>query len=183
MKKKNNGFGVLGIDPGLQGHFVLFNGKKFASWKMPVKTNGKTKEIIFDHVAELIQKIFLDFGEFHVYLERAVSFGMGSTGAFNYGRGFAMLEIALKLSELPVTYVEPGKWTKEMHEGISKDLKPKAKSLVAVERLYPSLVAQIPRNKNGRLDEGCVDALLIAGYGYRKQSGAKVLSETIPDFY
>jgi hypothetical protein len=172
---------VLGIDPGLEGAFVLYDGKDFGSFKMPVRKIGKGTEIVFDEVHALLHAILEANGPVHVFLERAVSFGMGSTGAFNYGRGFAALEIALQLLEFPVTYVEPHKWTKEMHAGISKDLKPKAKSLVAIERLFPKLVKALPRNTKGRLLEGPVDALLIAGYGYRTLGPVKQVD--IPDFY
>lgn len=174
---------ILGIDPGLQGHFVLYDGKDFGSWKMPVRKIGKNSEIVFADVHALLHAVMAANKNVHVYLERAVSFGMGSTGAFNYGRGFAAIEIALGLLEFPVTYVEPHKWTKEMHEGISKDLKPKAKSLVAVERIFPKLVRALPRNTKGRLDEGAVDALLIAGYGWRKLSLVKSIDSEMPDFY
>lgn len=172
---------VLGIDPGLEGAFVLYNGLSFVSFKMPTRKIGKGTEIVFDQVHALLHAIVVEHGQVPAYLERAVSFGMGSTGAFNYGRGFAAVEIAIQLLKFPVTYVEPHKWTKEMHAGISKDLKPKAKSLVAIERLFPNLVKQLPRNTKGRLLEGPVDALLIAGYGHRLLGGVKQVDSR--DFY
>ncbi len=49
-----------------------------------------------------------------------------------------------------------------------KDLLPKAKSLIAVKRLFPKLVKQLPRDRKGNLLDGPVDALLIAGYGLRR---------------
>ena len=66
-----------------------------------------------------------------------------------------------------MTYLEPSKWAKVMHEGISKDLKPKAKSTIAVERLFKKFHGSLPRNKNGKIHEGVMDALLIAGYAER----------------
>lgn len=172
---------VLGIDPGLEGAFVLYDGAKFESFKMPTKKIGKKNEIIFDGVHALLHALLVEHGPIPIFLERAVSFGMGSTGAFNYGRGFAALEIAIQLLEFPVTYIEPGKWTKEMHAGIDKNFKPKAKSLVAVGRLFPKLVNSLPRNTKGKLLEGPVDALLIAGYGFKGLAPVKPL--VIPDFY
>jgi hypothetical protein len=175
--------GVLGIDPGLQGHFVYFTGKTAFARKMPIRKIGKITEIVFDDVHQILWDLINDFGEFHVYLERAVPFAMGTKAAFNYGRGFAALEIAIELHKLPVTFIEPNKWAKEAHEGIAKDLKPKAKSLIAVQRLYPKLVQRLPKNRAGKLDEGAVDALLIAGYGHRKQFGGAVEKIDTPDFY
>jgi hypothetical protein len=77
------------------------------------------------------------------------------------------LEIAVRQSGVPVVYVEPQKWTKVMHQGVSNDLKPKAKSLIALERLCPKIYPKVPTNKNGKLHDGVVDATLIASYGIR----------------
>lgn len=159
---------ILGIDPGNSGAFVLTDGRKLKWWNMPLKKEGKNKEVHFDGVHELLWNIQIEYGQVPTYLERAVPMAMGSKGAFTYGRGFAAIEIAIELLHLPVTYVEPQKWTKEMHQGISSDLKPKAKSLVALKRLYPNLVRFVPTNTKGALMEGPIDALLIAGYGLRR---------------
>ena len=128
---------------------------------MPLKTDG-TKDVDFEKVRALINRHAA-----RVFLERAHAGAMGTTGAFNYGRSFAALEIAVLLAGHPVTYLEPSKWAKVMHEGISKDLKPKAKSTIAIERLFKKFHDQIPKNKNGKMHEGVMDALLMAGYAER----------------
>lgn len=158
---------VLAIDPGQTGAFVYLDSKGYFDFElMPIIENGKDKDVDFEAVRNIL-KGFLDVDA--IFLERAAPHAMGSKHAFNYGRGFAAIEIAVKLSEIPVVYVEPAKWTKVMHEGISNDLKPKAKSLIAVERLYKKLLPKIPRTpKSKALLDGVVDALLIAGYGLRK---------------
>lgn len=173
---------VLGIDPGLTGALVLTDGLKMQNWRMPTRPAGKDREVDPIGIFSLLEifKKTRRMDRFHIYLERAIPYAMGSKGAFTYGRGFAALEIAIECLHLPVTYVEPQKWTKEMHQGISSDLKPKAKSLVAVKRLYPRLISVIPANKNGALDEGVVDALLIAGYGLKRFKSERVEEE---DFY
>ena len=161
---------ILAIDPGLTGAFVHLNfigGKRHFFYDMPVIKNGKDREIDFAGV----RKILSACRGAHVYLERAMPMAMGSKHAFNYGRGFAALEIAVSLSGLPVTYVEPQKWAKVMHAGISADLKPKAKSIIAVRRLFPQYIKYISKNRNDKMHEGIVDALLIAGYALR-QSGS-----------
>lgn len=160
---------VLGIDPGLSGAFVITDGNSYLrSYPMPLKISGKEKSIPFGEVLALLSKLQWDHGRFPVFLERAVSFGMGTKAAFNYGRGFEAIMIAIANQELPLTLVEPGKWTKEMHEGISSDMKPKVKSAIAVDRLYPQLVGLLPRRPKGGFLDGPVDALLIAGYGLRR---------------
>jgi len=155
----------VAVDPGNNGAIVYLTARGvFQFHVMPVIVNGKSTEIDFEGVERILR---LYQGE-HVLLERAVSFGMGAGGAFNYGRGFAALEIAIKLLDMSVTYVEPSKWAKWAHQGIEKDLKPKAKSLIAGKRLYPVLFDMIPKGpKSGKPHEGILDALLIAGYGLR----------------
>lgn len=159
---------VLAIDPGLTGAFVLTDGKRLKTWPMPVKVNGKEKSVHFDGVHALLWEVMDGYGTPHVFLERAVAFGQGAKMAFNYGRGFEALLIAIELLKFPMTLVEPSKWAKEMHEGILADLKPKVKSRMAVERLFPHLVRQLPKNKKGVFQDGPIDALLIAGYALRK---------------
>jgi len=158
MKKKLKR--IAGIDPGQQGAIVVIDeGDTFEWHPLPYKE----KEIDFDALTKLVSSLGAD----NIFLERAMAMAMGSSHAFNYGRAFMALEIAVRQSGVPVVYVEPQKWSKVMHQGISNDLKPKAKSLIAVERLCPKIYPKIPANRNGKLHDGVVDALLIANYGLR----------------
>lgn len=167
---------VIAIDPGLTGAIIFLDGEKFETFLIPHHEN---KDVNFEEV----QKILAKFSGAHVFLERAMPLAMGAKHAFNYGRGFMVLELAVKLSGLAVTYVEPAKWVKLMHEGISKDLKPKAKSLIAVQRLFPNLIDKIPKTpKSGKMHEGVVDALLIAGYGARTLGKGTHEHVSIDDF-
>lgn len=160
----------LGIDPGKSGAFVLFDGEKILKvWQMPLKKNDDVdQEKVFGIINEALAFRRNSDKWFGVYLEKAVSFGMGTKGAFNYGRGFAALEITLNICEVEINYVEPNKWTKEMHHGISKDLKPKIKSLTALHLNHKALVKALPTDRKGKLLDGPVDALLIAIYGYKQ---------------
>ncbi len=179
---------VMGIDPGLAGAFVLTDGTTlFDVAFMPIEIEGKDKRIDFEGTRGLLADLKKRRGAVHVFLERAIPFAMSSKSAFSYGRGFEAIVIALRLLGFPMTLVDPGKWTKEMHEGISSDLKPKIKSGVAVSRLYPQLVGLLPKKTKGGLHDGPIDALLIAGYGLRKLGGtarkpAKAF-DPIGDFY
>lgn len=159
----------IGIDPGQSGALVSLdsvNGE-FSYAVMPVVQNGKTMDVSFEDFEFLLADH--SSKDSHIFLERAAPFHMGTTSAFNYGRGFAAIEIAIQRSEIPVTYVEAGKWTKVIHQGISQDLKPKAKSLIALKRLFPKLAKLIPAAKTGKLHEGVVDALLIAAFGMNQK--------------
>lgn len=156
---------ILAIDPGLNGAFCFLDKKNISFYEMPLT---KEKDVDFN----LVENILMLNQPDHIFLERAVSFGMGMKQAFSYGRAFATLELAIKLSGIPVTYVEPAKWTKEMHAGIDSDLKAKAKSIIAVERLFSKHVHEIPKKK-GKYHDGCIDALLMASYGLRVLASKK----------
>lgn len=161
---------VAAIDPGFTGALLVTNGgAEIESILMPVKSYGdKEKRIDFFGVKTWLEKALKKYPISTLFLERAYAGGMGVTSAFNYGRGFESLLLVVESLSIPFILVEPQKWTKEMHEGFSKDLKAKAKSLLAAERLYPHLVPKLPTRPKGGLHEGPIDALLIAGYGLRK---------------
>lgn len=167
---------VIAIDPGLKGAMVLTDCREFLSIRNMPLVIGR-REIHYQILREILQGFGAE--EFPVVLERAIPMAMGSAGAFTYGRGYERIIRAVEVagcSPRDIVIVEPAKWTKEMHQGISKDLKPKAKSLVAVHRLYPNLVKYLPRKKNGELMDGPVDALLLAGYGLRRFEGFRGLA-------
>ena len=152
---------VCGLDPGKMGAIVFANQRVFMPYRMPLFEDGS-----IDFVA--LVKIFKKHSKIeHVFLERAVAFKMGRTSAFNYGRGFGALEHCVQAYRYPVTYVEPRRWTKLMHQGIKSTLDPKEKSAIAIKRLYPHWVPRVPTNRNGRMHDGIVDAALIAGYGMK----------------
>lgn len=147
----------MGIDPGQKGAFSLIDsGSNEIKFKeMPLKNEN----VDF----EAVRKILIAWNPDIVFLERAMPMAMGAKHAFNYGRGFAALELAIQIEGFPVVYVEPAKWPKQVLDGIDSRLKPKARSLIAFERLYPDV--DIVRNKKGAPHDGMVDALLIAHYG------------------
>lgn len=154
-----SGIRIMGIDPGLRGAFVVLHKGKVEAVAMPVEGG----EISFP----LVQETLTALRPTEIFLERAVAFGMGTKGAFSYGRGFAAIEIAIQLAKLRVTYVEPGKWTKEIFQGIDKRLKPKERGKLSLKRLFPELIGKLPSDKKGNVHEGVQDALLIAEYGRR----------------
>jgi hypothetical protein len=156
---------VIAIDPGLDGAIVIMGDGEFSSYTMPTTKNGDYNEVDFAGLSALINEL----PDLPYFVERAMPMAMGSKHAFNYGRGFAAIEIAIQLAKRSVTYVEPLKWSKVMHEGIDTRFTPKVKSVIAIERLYPTIHPLIPRTpKSKKLHLGVVDATLIAGYGIRK---------------
>jgi hypothetical protein len=152
---------VLGIDPGQKGALVWLSENGFTHELMPL---DELKWVNFERLLEIFAVNPCD----HVYLERAKAYGMNAGGAFSYGVDFGTILCALRIVELPYTLVDPHVWTKDLHADLDKRLKPKEKSLLALDRFFPKLKHNIPKGpRSGKMHEGVVDALLIAYYGLR----------------
>ena len=160
---------TVGIDPGQQGAVVALDSVgSLWYWRIPLTVSKDLDHFALRGILAQAKALKHTSEPIHVYLERAMALAMGSSSALSYGRHFASIELAVTYEELPVTYVLPKEWNKVMFEGTSADLKPKVRAVIAVERLFPMLIDRIPKNKNGKLHEGIVDALLLAGYGVRR---------------
>ena len=94
----------------------------------------------------------------------------GKSGMMTYAQGAGRLEM-IALWKWPTHLVSPREWTKVIHDGIARDLKPKEKSLRIFMGCYPELYMKgsdfWPSRRN-RPHDGLIDAILIADYGRRK---------------
>ena len=151
---------IIGIDPGQKGAVCILLDGKATFYPMP-----KTP----DEISTLM--IAYGYGEYHVFVEKAQAMPKnGAVGMFNYGRGFGEILGILAYHKAPFTLVHPRTWCKIMHQGTSKGGTAKARSMEAVKRLFPGTnLLRTP--KCTKLDEGYIDALLIAAYGFRVMSG------------
>lgn len=161
---------VVAIDPGKKGALLALSDdmQVKAIMNMPL---GKDKFVVYTDVYRFLTQVNEKYGVDHIFLELAKPMAMGSKHAFNYGMDFKSLEIATTLTKLPFTLIEPNKWSKQMHQGISSKYKPKVKSLMAVERLFPRQLEKLHKTKTGNYHDGQIDALLIAAFGIRMLKG------------
>ncbi len=153
---------VIAVDPGHKGAIVFYYNKSSAkTFKMPLLKNGKQNEVDYFK----LKSIFKPYRNELVYIERAKPMAMGAMSAFNYGADFRSIILAAVETGLTVKFIEPHTWCKHIHEGINKDLKPKAKSDMAVRKYLPMLIKSIPITpRSGVMHDGIVDALLMAYY-------------------
>jgi len=171
---------ILGADPGNKGGFVWLdlNGKIVDYLCMPMgKTNKSYEkpELDYDKLREiLLTKPYLPK---FIICELPTSYGMLPASAFHYGYNFALLSRALETyrGTKNVHYVKPQDWTKELHIGLEKELKAKAKSKIVFEKLF-SWESFGKMNKAAR--EGLMDACLMAEYGRRNLTRYDTLSST-----
>lgn len=156
---------ILGIDPGLDGGFVMLadNGEILAKNIMPTIKLKKKRLIDFRGVIDL----FKEWNPHLCYLEKVTSRpGNGNVSMFNFGYGYGALEMALVALDIPYVLVPPQTWCKVMHQGLAKDIEAKTRSLIVFKRSYPKLDLRATERCT-TVHTGMLDALLIAEYGRR----------------
>lgn len=176
--------GVLGIDPGLDGGFVIVspNGEILERHVMPtIESTKRTKKKQKDGTVKDASstKRFIDLVELnrifvtlkvktdHAFMEQVASRpGMSAPSVFKFGRVYGILEALLTAHQMPYTLVTPQKWTKSIHAGIEGGLEPKKKSLMALNRLFPTVDLRL-KETHSKPHEGLMDAFLIAVWGKR----------------
>ncbi len=154
----------IGIDPGKHGGIAVLNDKR----------EIQDLQVLQDALwFSKFMKGFIGIKEpLMVFMEKVQVMGPASGGLvsmLNYGYGAGQLDGILFASEIPFELVAPISWTKVMHAGIAAADRPKVRSLMAVQRLFPSEDFRNPdAPKSKKAHDGIIDALLIAEYGRRK---------------
>ena len=164
----------LGIDPGVNGGLVLIDsdGSILDKALMPYILLRSSKEVDLQGLVRKLQEmVYTNHLEGKlidkVILEKVWAMpGNGAVSSFKFGYNFGVCEMALVCLGLPYVLVNPRTWSKAMHEGLSKDIDPKKRSLLAFQRLYPNTDLR-SSDKAKKPHDGLIDALLIAEYGRR----------------
>ena len=164
---------ICGIDPGVTGGVFAIDDNGEERFRSVMPANSGMIDI--PALANFFRN---DIPNCHVFLEQAQSFPkQGVASSFNYGRGFGSIEGVLGTLGIPYTLVRPNIWTRELHQGLAKEITAKDKSFLIVKRLFPKLDLRASQ-KCRKFHEGLIDALLIAEYGRRVlNQGIKVVSE------
>ena len=152
---------VIGIDPGVSGAIVAVaaSGIVHVADMPTVAINGKQHVNPAAVRAVLAAMAGEDQAE-HVVIEHVQGVQQsGATSAFNFGRGFGLLEGVVAGLQLPYTLVRPQRWTKDLAVG-----RDKGEHRAMAARLWPASAATFARVK----DDGRADAALIAEW-FRRQ--------------
>jgi hypothetical protein len=183
---------ILGIDSGLDGGLCLYglDHEEIQFIPMPMYTVEKTKrrniraneknpenkktkkysakvkyideQALLNYLREAAPRIR------KAYLEGVASRPTdGVVQAFKFGEAYGMVRMALSAIGIPYELVTPNQWTKRMHSGIPKSVATKDRSVIAATRLFPKINFVMERCRTPHL--GCVDATLIAHYGYERE--------------
>lgn len=151
----------IGIDPGKTGGLAFIHTDPYEIHVCPMGSLPDVANLLQQYTQAAI-----------CFIEKAQAMPkQGVSSMFNYGVGYGELLGALTVLKIPFVCVPPQTWTKKMHQGIAKGLSSKAKSMIAVQRLFPK-VSLLPSDRCKVPHTGMVDSLLIAEYGRLWHSAA-----------
>ena len=91
----------------------------------------------------------------------------GRVGNFNYAKSAGILECCAALG-ISYTLVSPKTWCALLHKGADTKAKPKDRSREVIEKRWPHYARKgspLFRDKGRKMDEGRMDAFMIAIYG------------------
>jgi crossover junction endodeoxyribonuclease RuvC len=144
---------IWGIDPGLTGAIVFLSDQEVEIHDMPtLVVSGNKRTISAVGVADILAS-----KKHPCVIEKVASRpGQGVTSMFSFGMGYGIVLGVAAALMIPINYVTPQQWQREMKVQSGKD----ASRQRAME-LYPQHSAFFARKK----DHGRADALLIARWG------------------
>lgn len=149
---------VLGVDPGAKGAFAFVDERTGALvdvLDMPTITaDGKTRV-----TAQAIALLIAANKPTHAYVEKVGARpGQGVSSMFAFGQAVGAVDGVLAALGIPVTYVTPAQWKRELQ--VTKD---KGSSRRRAMQLAPQRAGLFTRVK----DDGRAEAYLLAVHGLR----------------
>tara|TARA_R110000751_G_scaffold33071_2_gene82573 strand:+ start:247 stop:783 length:537 start_codon:yes stop_codon:yes gene_type:complete len=175
----------IGIDNGADGGIVALDGgcKVVNSTIMPVMNVGVTrkgkdgkskpgKKRVLDMrvVVTLLRELHASDPDVYAVLEHAQTFpGEGLSTAFNAGRSYGAMEMALVAAGIPYDIVRPRRWQMEVLKGV-EGTDTKARAILRCQRAVPDLPLTWGRKRKPHT--GLADAACMALYGMIVRQGA-----------
>lgn len=156
---------IVGIDPGKSGGIAILQGSSLITHLMP------DSDLSLRKIADGLEAFEVEGLEVVVYIEKVGAMpGQGVTSMFTFGQGYGKIQQAF--CKLRREFVTPQTWQKGLRiQGRKKvESKPQFKNRLKLkaEELYPkSSVWELGVTKQ----RAVCDAILIAEYGKRKESG------------
>ena len=155
---------VIGVDPGWNGGLAIFDDDILkAVYRFPTDRD----EDKLARYLELIIDINPVTGECEtvVYIEKVWAFpGNAVRAAFSFGKNYGVWIGTIKTLEIPLIYVRPTEWQKEIGIRVPKDRKKRKKYF---QRRAKSVAKGSLKKKISLV---VADAVCIGMYGVRKES-------------
>ena len=147
---------ILGIDPGLNGGIAIISGSQIELLET-IPTEKKTGFIKRQVDAQKLSNILRVYPDLICYLEKVASRpGQGVSSVFSFGDTYGTIRGVLGALNIPIYYVSPQRWKKELKISSKED------SLKASFDLFLGL-------KFKKKDHNIAEALLIAYYGQKER--------------
>ena len=153
---------ILAIDPGASGALAFFNPEAgtldiIDTPTVQIKRGAKLKTEIS---AQMLAGIIRARSPSEAVVEKVGAMpGQGVSSMFQFGRGVGMIEGVLAALEVPVTYVAPQKWQRDVGARAGKD-----GNRQRAAELFPAYSQSFARAK----DDGRADAALMAWWAATK---------------
>lgn len=152
---------ILGIDPGLSGALALYDPmtETLATHPMPVIAAGTDSKRVLDELA--LARFIKEFASHikQVFIERVHAMPkQGVTSVFSFGVGYGVIKGVIAANMLPVEYVTPQKWKKELRVPALKD-----GARARASEIFPAYADQWKLAKW----DGRAESAMIAYYGAR----------------
>lgn len=168
---------IIGVDPGAKGAIgVIDSTGNYGVYDIPVIVvkKGKKKKTMIDLInlniliGDIIGKysyVGID-NRVEAWVESVHSMpGQGVVAMFSMGRGLGNIEMVLTCHNIPINWVSPQKWKKEVIFGAGSD---KLISIDKAKELFPNCEFQRKRPRSMEDMDGRAEAMLIAEYGRRQ---------------
>lgn len=150
---------LVGIDPGLSGGIAFYDPmmETLETIPMPVLKAGTGAKNILDEneLARLFDDKRPSIKKVYIEMVNAMP-KQGVTSTFNFGMGFGILRGIVAANILPVEFVRPTKWKKELNVPANKD-----SARLRASQIFPKYADQWGLKKW----DGRAEAALIAYYG------------------
>lgn len=157
----------LGIDPGLEGAFVVLDkaGQIIRVEKIPVLQIDTKKKIDLHVLSSLVKEINLLCPSIIATVEKInAAPGQGVTSMFTMGYGAGAIDTALSCHLMAYQHVHPRTWKAAIMRDMPKE---KDASVVKALQLFPK-VSSLLITPRGKRDHNIADALLIAEWARRQ---------------
>lgn len=150
---------IVGIDPGLSGGIAFFDPKTsyLETHEMPTLNAGSASKRVLDElkIARMFDDRVSDIQKVIIEQVNAMP-KQGVTSTFNFGMGFGILRGIISANFIPVEYVRPAKWKKDMRVPSNKD-----SARQRASEFFPAYADQWSLKKW----DGRAEAAIIALYG------------------
>jgi hypothetical protein len=156
----------IGIDPGINGGFVVLDNNQSIIDKRIMPVLGKTKKEYDIHlICNFLEQYSLD--SFTVLEKSQPHFRDGSKQGFKTGYGYGVLQGVLVALNMSYQLKAPKTWQKIIFEGLKSD-DTKSASILFCKRKWP-LEKWTATDRCSNAHDGMTDAACIALYGFKNK--------------